>query len=81
MIAPGPVRPGYGEVIVGEFSEPGPYVGGPQQVTTLMGDRLSPISAWPGPDAMIPSAPPSHYVPSVSEAAFFEIDSIGGGVQ
>jgi hypothetical protein len=63
------------EHIVGEYLQEGPIVGGLQDVTSLTGDRLSPISGLPGRDAHIPSGPRSRYVPSYSDSGKFKIDS------
>lgn len=71
-------RENMGGVIVEEFTEQGPFIGGVQAATLLTGDRLSAISARPGPDARIPYAPPTSYVPSASDSKSFEIDSVGG---
>jgi hypothetical protein len=61
--------------IVAEYLQEGPFEGGLQDVTSLTGERLSPISALPGRDAHIPSGPPSRYVPSYSDSGRFTIDS------
>ena len=67
-----------GGVIVEEYSEAGPIIAGVHPATELTGDRLSPISARPGPDARIPYAPPSVYVPSDSDTRSYTINSVGG---